>query len=132
MELKLTRDVFTDQSTLGRLYINGVFECVTLEDPFRLGPKIAGNTCIPYGTYEVVLVPSPRFHKKMPRLLNVPGFEGILIHVGNSPSDTDGCILVGQSQGIGVIFKSQAAWDELMEKLNTVKEPEKIIITITK
>lgn len=130
MELKLVRDVFTNQSTLGRLYLDGTFECYTLEDPFRTGPKIPGNTCIPYGKYQVVLVPSPRFHKIMPRLLDVPGFDGILIHVGNSPADTDGCILVGQSGGAGVIFKSQVAWDELFAKLQAATD--KISIEITK
>lgn len=130
MKLKLVRDVFTDQSTLGRLSINDTFECYTLEDPFRTGPKIQNNTCIPYGTYKVVLVPSPRFHKIIPRLLDVPDFDGILIHVGNSPADTDGCILVGQSQGAGVIFKSQLAWDQLFAKLQSTTDP--ITIEITK
>ena len=101
MELALHRKTLTDSATLGELFIDGVFECYTLEDPVRdLGPngegKIYGKTAIPAGTYPVIINWSPHFQKFRPRLLKVPGFDGILIHSGNTPADTKGCILVGK------------------------------------
>lgn len=102
MKLDLYRKPSTDQATLGELHVDDTFECVTLEDPVRdLGPdgkgKVYGKTAIPAGTYKVVIAPSPS-HQNRPymRLLDVPFFQGILIHSGNTPIDTLGCVLVGQ------------------------------------
>ena len=124
--------------TEGKLYINGVYYCDTLEDPnrdlnkngiFDNGEcKVYGNTCIPYGTYKVVLNESPRFKRVLPRLLNVPNFEGILIHAGNSVKDTSGCILVGNKATDGTLaYGSSVVEKDLVTKLLGIKED----ITIT-
>src|SRR5207302_8902491 len=89
MHLKLIRKIFTDKSTIGALYIDNHFECFTLEDTVReTGIKIPGRTAIPYGSYEVIIDHSKRFTGNMPHVLNVPGFEGIRIHSGNTSGDT--------------------------------------------
>src|SRR4051794_1532912 len=95
MDLKVIRKQFTDKSTIGDLFINDQFECFTLEDVVR-PVKIKGMTAIPAGIYEVVINFSERFRKLLPLLLNVPTFDGIRIHPGNTDKDTEGCILVGQ------------------------------------
>jgi hypothetical protein len=99
MKLKLVRKMGTAGFTEGKLYINGVFECYTVEDADRMleagGKKIQDKTAIPRGTYEVVITMSNRFKKRLPLLLNVPGFTGIRIHAGNSSKNTEGCIIVG-------------------------------------
>ena len=101
--MQLSRTTFGPMATLGKLTINGVFECYTLEDTVREVPntpvaswKIPGQTAIPFGTYDVDLGYSPKFNRVMPKLLNVPGFTGILMHMGNTDKDTEGCILLGQ------------------------------------
>lgn len=102
--LYLYRDPSTSKSTLGELFMDDEFLCDTLEDPVRTGDdgvmqkeeKIYGETAIPAGTYQVVITLSHRFKRLMPLLLNVPFFEGIRIHNGNTPEHTLGCILVGE------------------------------------
>ena len=95
MNLTLKRFWFTDKSTIGCLYIDDIFECFTLEDVVR-EVKIQNETAIPEGKYQVIINWSPHFKKVLPRLVNVPNFEGVLIHTGNFPKDTGGCILVGR------------------------------------
>ena len=95
MILQLRRYAATGKVTLGRLSVDGKHCCYTLEDEVRTGPKVWGETAIPAGVYEIIINMSPRFKKLLPRLLNVPGFDGILIHKGNTAKDTYGCILVG-------------------------------------
>jgi hypothetical protein len=82
MQLKLQRETLTDDSTIGKLYINGTFHCYTLEDKVR-EVKIPHVTAIPQGKYEVILNFSNRFQQIMPLLLNVPNYEGVRIHWGN-------------------------------------------------
>ncbi|WP_316415835.1 DUF5675 family protein [Mesoterricola silvestris] len=85
------------RNTPGDLYLNGTWECFTVEDLVRpKGVKIWGETAIPAGIYKVIINLSARFKKLMMRLLEVPDFTGILIHGGNTNEDTHGCILVGQ------------------------------------
>ena len=103
MNIILQRRPSTQHCTLGELSINGVFECFTLEDVVRevVGEsaadwKIAGETAIPAGRYQVIVNHSAHFGRDLPLLLNVPGFEGIRIHAGNDDKDTEGCILVGK------------------------------------
>ena len=99
MKIKIVRKLGNDKSTEGRLYINGVFECFTVEDADRGlergGSKIQNKTAIPKGEYEVVWNHSNHFKKDMPQIMNVPGFEGVRIHAGNSSADSEGCIIVG-------------------------------------
>jgi hypothetical protein len=132
MILQLARKWFTDQCTQGELYVDGVFECFTLEDVVREGPKIPGRTAIPEGTYQLVVDFSGRFQKHMPHILNVPGFEGIRIHAGNTAEDTEGCILVGQLRGNDSIGQSRAAFDLLFAKIRTaLKSQMNMSITIS-
>lgn len=96
MELTLVRKYFCEEYTIGKLYVDGKYFCDTIEDKVRdldNEGKVYGKTAIPYGTYRIAMdVVSPRFasHKqyrhiggKLPRLLDVPHFDGILIHIGN-------------------------------------------------
>lgn len=105
MELLLKRIAKKAEYTIGNLYIDGVRFCDTLEDTER-ETKIPGKTAIPAGRYRVIVNVSPKFKRELPRLLNVPGFEGILIHRGNTPEDTAGCILVGENKIKGKVINS--------------------------
>ncbi len=105
MNLFLQRIAQTPEYTIGRLYINDNFFCNTLEDAVR-EQKIAGQTAIPEGTYTVIVNKSPRFKRDLPLLLDVPNFEGIRIHRGNTAKDTSGCILVGENKVKGKVINS--------------------------
>ena len=120
-----------DKCTFGELFIDGQYECFSLEDPVRDGPKIPGNTAIPAGTYKVTIDHSNRFNCLMPHILDVPGFEGIRIHAGNTEADTEGCILVGQLRGSNSILSSRAAFQPLFRKLlRAFDHKEEIILEI--
>jgi len=131
MILELKRNIFTDDSTIGELSIDGVFICYTLEDKVR-DIKIKNVTAIPYGKYEVAITFSNRFQHYMPLLINVPGFEGIRIHSGNKSADTEGCILVGSSKSLNFIGSSRATYKSLFAKMKTISKKEKIFINIIK
>lgn len=92
----IMRTQYLKDRTLGTLYVNGEFLAYTLEDAAR-PVKIPGETCIQPGVYKLVRSYSPRFKRDTPRLLDVPGFGGILMHGGNTPDHTAGCILVAHS-----------------------------------
>ncbi len=121
MELKLTRE--SDQlqhRTFGQLFVDGAKQCETLEDPVREVEgatvdnwKIKGDTAIPRGRYRVIVNHSQRFGRDLPLFLNVPGFEGIRIHAGNTEADTEGCILVGTKRTATSILESRIAFNEL-------------------
>jgi hypothetical protein len=119
MLLQLKRFKQCKNSTLGRLYINGEFECYTLEDVVRPPKiKVPGHTAILDGTYEVVIDMSSRFKRVMPHILNVPYFEGVRIHSGNTDADTEGCVLLGlKIVGDDFIGESRAAFDRFFPKL---------------
>ena len=121
--LLLQRDLFLPSRTFGKLYLNGKFQCFTLEDTVR-NEKIPAKTAIPKGTYKVIINKSQRFKKLMPLLLNVSLFEGIRIHSGNTENDTEGCILVGNSRGHNGLSMSRVAFDALMVELRKYKEIE--------
>lgn len=125
VELLLKRIFKGTGYTIGKLYIDGEYFCDTLEDAVR-DKKIPGETAIPAGTYKVIVNMSPRFKRLLPRLLDVPGFEGILIHRGNTPSDTAGCILVGENREKGKVLNSTPYEKKLVELLK-----DKIDIKIT-
>ena len=148
MRLKLVRIFKGKDYTIGRLYIDGVYFCDTLEDTDRglssamlhgtiLKKKVPGKTAIPTGTYFVDMeTVSPRFKSRkwakpyggrVPRLQGVRGFDGVLIHVGNTAGDTEGCILVGKNKVKGKVLDSTNTYIELFEKMDAAKE----LITIT-
>lgn len=117
MKLELYRDTYTDISTTGKLSLNGVFECYTLEDVVRApGVKIPGKTAIPAGKYKVIVDFSNRFQKYMFHILDVPNFAGIRIHSGNTDADTEGCILVGTNRSLNALEKSRLAFADLWQK----------------
>ena len=128
--LKLKRDNYTKKSTQGKLYINDIYICETLEDvcrdlnrdgdlsdPSEL--KVYGETAIPSGIYKMIINISPKFKKLLPRLIGIVGFDGVLIHKGNIPADTYGCILVGMQRGVDSLLPgtSSPAFDKLMKEL---------------
>ena len=127
MKIQIKRLHKTENSTIGEMTIDGKFECYTLEDKER-DVKIKSETAIPKGTYKVIINQSNRFKKLMPLLLNVPNFEGVRIHPGNSNHDTEGCILVGQSRSVDYITKSRKAYEILFTKMKLAKE---ITLTIS-
>lgn len=114
--IKIIRKTFTPKSTMGELFINGDFHCFTLEDATR-PEKIPNETCIAPGTYKAIINYSRRFQEFMLLLLNVPNFEGIRIHRGNTPKDTGGCILLGKTQGVDAVWDSTIAYKEMMTKI---------------
>ena len=102
MKIVVERFLFEKDCTVGRLFIDGILKCYTIEDEIRL-IKVRGETAIPYGTYEVGTRYSPKFSPKfgheMLWVKNVPNFEYILIHTGNTDDDTEGCLIVGSKVG---------------------------------
>lgn len=131
MQLKLIREIYSAQSTIGRLYVNGTFFCFTLEDYCRdlnkdgdlQDPgetKVFGKTCIPQGEYKVILNQSTRFKKLLPLLIDVPGFSGIRIHNGNIPDHTEGCILVGSTRAENFVGNSIDTLARLMVRLKAM------------
>jgi len=132
MKLELRRVALRDTYTIGKLYIDGVYFCDTLEDHVRdmnkdgdLNDKgegkVFGETAIPYGTYKVIMNMSNRFKRVMPLILDVPHFKGIRIHAGNSAKDTLGCPLVGINSVKGRLTQSKKYETELYIKLSGAK-----------
>src|SRR5687768_14842056 len=129
VELRIRRLEFSEESTMGELSVDGQFECYTLEDKVR-PVKIMGKTAIPAGRYEVVINFSQRFQKPLPLLLNVPNFEGVRIHPGNTSANTEGCILVGETKEENFIGQSRLAFNRLFKKMKAASETEKIFMEI--
>jgi hypothetical protein len=130
MELVLTRDAFLPTRTLGKLYADNVFECFTCEDAVR-DVKIKGETAIPVGRYRVVITMSNRFKRELPLLLNVPNYEGVRIHSGNTEADTEGCILCGATRNDSGVFSSRTATNNLILKIrNAISAGREVWITI--
>ena len=155
MRLELKRIYTNTLYTIGRLYVDGAYFCDTLEDRDRMlddsmpeneimSIKVKNQTAIPTGTYRIDMhTISPRYSKikfykelcngKMPRILNVKGFSGILIHPGNTNNDTCGCILVGKNREKGMVLDSKDTWLKLYYKLLLAKNiNDSIYITITR
>lgn len=152
MEITLRRIALRDTYTIGRLYINSRYFCDTCEDVVRdlnkdgdlndVGEgKVYAKTAIPYGRYEITMkVKSPKFSQKaaynwcggyLPRLLNVPHFEGILIHAGNSADSSAGCLIVGENKIKGQVINSMATLKKLVPILKRASDSgEKIWISI--
>lgn len=140
MNLFLKREPTTADGTIGELTLEDHFGRMawTLEDQVREVPgqpiaawKIPGNTAIPVGRYRVAITYSPRFRRQMPALLNVPGFEGVRIHWGNSSVDTIGCILVGQAREGSRLINSHAAFEPLYSLIQAaLLSAEEVWITV--
>ena len=154
MELKLKRIAKQNGYTIGKLYIDGKYFSDTLEDVDRgldssmpldvlKRKKLAHITAIPTGRYQITMdTISPRlsksnFYKKyrggrVPRLLNVPAYEGVLIHCGNTAKDTDGCILIGKNTKVGMVLDSKITYSKLYPLLEAAsKRKENIWIIVT-
>ncbi len=132
VKLRLVRRWFTENSTIGELYVDGAFECFTLEDRVRQGPKVPGKTAIPEGTYRVIVTMSPRFGRELPLLVAVPGFSGVRFHPGNKAEDTEGCILPGQTREQDWVGRSRPAFEALNAKIRTaLLAGEQVTIEIT-
>ena len=128
--------------TIGKMYLDGKYFCDTLEDTDRnisqstpldtiKKVKLPNNTAIPTGTYKVIVNVSPKFKRLLPRLLNVPGFDGILIHRGNTDKDTSGCILIGENKVVGKVINSTGYETKLVSILNKAQDnKENITIEI--
>lgn len=130
MKLVLKRIAKKETYTIGKLYIDGVYFCDTLEDRVRdlnLEDKVKHETAIPAGRYKVIVNKSPKFQRELPRLLDVPYFEGILIHRGNTDKDTSGCILIGENKVVGRLINSTKYEIELTKR---IKEAKGAIINI--
>lgn len=116
MDITVNRMTFTENSTIGELWMDGKFFCYTLEDTCR-NHKVDGKTAIPAGRYQLTIDYSEKFSRDMPHLLEVPNFEGVRIHWGNKPEDTEGCILVGTGKTTDFITGSKLAFDQLYPAL---------------
>lgn len=152
MELLIKRIARKDTYTIGKLYVDGKYFCDTCEDVVRdlnkdgdlndAGEgKVYAKTAIPYGRYEITMkVKSPKFSQRtaynwcsgyLPRLLNVPHFEGILIHAGNTAEDSAGCLIVGENKIKGQVINSMATLKKLVPILKRASDMgEKIWISI--
>lgn len=152
MEIIVDRAYKCDTYSIGKMYIDDNVFCDTLEDADMgltssmsleeiMKVKKAGITAIPTGRYKVTLaVQSPKFknYKQyafckgyLPRLIDVPGYEGVLIHIGNYAKDTDGCILVGRNTVKGAVTGSTSTFKRLYSLLTeAVDRNESIYITI--
>ena len=131
MELKILRKEFTEKSTIGDFFINNTFFSYVLEDMIREpGVKVPGKTAIPEGRYQVIIDQSNRFRRAMPHVLDVPGFEGIRIHAGNTDKDTEGCPLLGFTKTKNVIGNSRLAFNRFFDILYEALIHEKVYITV--
>lgn len=125
----LERLTFTDESTIGELSFDGIFTCFILEDTCR-DQKIAGKTAIPPGRYEIIRTHSPRFNKELPLLLDVPHYEGVRIHPGNTAVDTEGCLLPGLRKGDNVVYDSVKAFGIVDAEIQDRLKKGKLFISI--
>lgn len=153
MKIRVERKWPKATYVIGRLYIDGIFYCNSLEDTDRglkqtdsldyiRSRKVANETAIPKGTYKVAMnVTSPKYSAsswywklcqgKVPRLLNVPGFDGILIHTGNNPLQTSGCLLVGKNTKVGQLTESKETFKKIYKLMKSAYDNgEEITIEI--
>lgn len=120
MILQLSRQWFTNLSTIGTLLIEDKFECFTLEDCDRFlekeeNVKIDGKSAIPSGIFRLSIRWSPKLHMEVPWLVKVPRFTDVQIHPGNTPDDTRGCICLGRKMRVDGVMESKLAFNRLME-----------------
>lgn len=140
MKLTLKRIALRPTYTIGKLYIDDIYFCDTIEDTVRDTnksgkfdkgeQKIKGKTAIPYGTYEIKWTYSPRFKKYTPQLMNVPSFEGIRIHAGNTSADTEGCLILGKNKQVGKVLNSRATINKFYPIIKEACSNGKVTIEI--
>ena len=153
MKILVKRVAKKEKYTIGKMQVDDVYVCDTIEDKDRdltqntplndiKKKKVYGQTAIPSGTYNVTLdvvstkfVQKPYFKElcggKLPRLMNVPGFDGVLIHTGNDEDDSYGCIIVGYNKVKGKVIESRKAFEKLYPILKQASnKKEKITIQI--
>ena len=142
MKIELERRWKRKGYTIGVLSVNGQRICETVEDEDRgltadmplkelQAKKVKGQTAIPTGTYKVVITYSPRFKKQLPLLQNVPGYEGVRIHPGNTAKDTEGCILCGRNTIKGGVTDSRLWTGRVIDMIDkTLKSKEEVTIWI--
>lgn len=141
MDIKLKRIAKRDTYTIGKLYIDGKYQCDTLEDKDRglsqsmqieeiKKHKVYSKTAIPTGKYEVIWSYSPRFKKMLPLLMDVPGFNGVRIHNGNTAAHTSGCILLGVNSAVGKVLNSIATCRRILPIIQKACQEETVYITI--
>lgn len=140
MKLTLKRIALRPTYTIGKLYIDDAYFCDTLEDTVRDTnksgkfdngeQKIKGKTSIPYGTYEIKWTYSPRFKKYTPQLMNVPSFEGIRVHAGNTSADTEGCLILGENKQVGKVLNSRATINKFYPIIKEACSNGKVTIEI--
>ncbi len=141
MEIKVIRKTFAEGYTEGEMHIDGQYFCKTLEDKnrdlnhngeFDNGErKVYGQTCIPFGKYDVDLTMSQKFGRLLPLIKDVPEFSGIRIHRGNKPEDTLGCILVGEAVKNGWLSNSTPIEKALVERMGiAIRNGETVTIEI--
>jgi len=149
MKLQVVRTQFGKDATNGLLFIDGVFECYTLEDQYQ-AVKVMHETCIPEGTYDIKFRKTGGFHAKysaryknahygMLHLQDVPGFTYILIHTGNTDEHTSGCLIVGETQQDldinfnGMVGSSAVAYKKMYSKVaNQLLQGKKVTIEYSK
>ena len=140
MKLTLKRIALRPTYTIGKLYIDDVYFCDTIEDTVRDlnkngkfdngEKKVHSKTAIPYGIYEIKWTYSPRFKKYTPQLMNVPSFEGIRIHAGNTSADTEGCLILGKNKQVGKVLNSRATINKFYPIIKGACSNEKVTIEI--
>ncbi len=140
MKLTLKRIALRPTYTIVKLYIDDVYFCDTIEDTVRDlnkngkfdngEKKVHSKTAIPYGTYEIKWTYSPRFKKYTPQLMNVPSFEGIRIHAGNTSADTEGCLILGKNKQVGKVLNSRATINKFYPIIKNACSNGKVTIEI--
>lgn len=153
MEIKIKRIAKRETYTIGKMYIDGVYFCDTLEDRDRglkqtmtdaeiKKIKVPNETAIPTGKYRLLLnIKSPKFGDRqfyaqtcngyVPRIDNVPCYSGVLIHCGNTDKDSSGCILVGENKVVGKVINSQKTFTKLMSQYLTPAKNIGVRVNIT-
>lgn len=151
MKILLKRIAKKPIYTIGKIYVDGQYVCDCIEDKDRglkqsmtleqiNKLKVFGQTAIPTGEYKVTLnVISPKYSKstwykqnangaRVPRILNVKGFDGVLIHTGNTAADSQGCVIVGINDKVGIVSKSKETFKKLYQILQSSKDDITLII----
>ena len=134
MEITVKRTYFRDTYTIGAIQVNGKYQMDTLEPraiDWQKEQKVAGKTAIPEGRYRLCIDYSKTFKRKMPYLLSVPNFVGVMIHTGNTAKNTRGCILVGKNTATGTLTESRIHFNRLYAQIEeAIDSGEEVWVTV--